>query len=129
MNITSGNYRGWHVSMDLINGTSGQIAVTFELKVPESMDVFKKEVTDAQLRRIFALPKGNSADLGFFRADGTEGNPVGFQWCFMFDRLKGNPSQFEYLAFLFQGLDKVIDLIHKHQKVKEKANGRKTRRA
>ena len=109
MNITNGSYRGWEITLSLMPGTSGQIVVDFNLKDHAWFSKFNSRITDEQIRAAFNLPNPSTNDFNFERYDEQKDGRCGFAWAFMFDRMQGRPTQYEFLACLFKGLDTIID--------------------
>lgn len=109
MNITNGTYRGWEITISLFPGTSGQIVVDFNLKDHAWFSRFNSRITDEQIRAAFNLPSTNTSDFKFERYDEQKDGRCGFAWGFMFDLMKGHPTQYEFLNCLFKGLDALID--------------------
>lgn len=109
MNIANGTYRGWEITVSLFPGTSGQIVVDFNLKDHSWFSQFNSRITDEQIRAAFNLPNPGTDDFRFERCDEQKDGRCGFAWAFMFDRMQGRPTQYEFLACLFKGLDTIID--------------------
>ena len=109
MNIANGTYRGWEITVSLFPGTSGQIVVDFNLKDHAWFSKFNSRITDEQIRAAFNLPAVGTSDFPFERFDEQKDGRCGFSWAFMFDRMQGRPTQYEFLACLFKGLDTIID--------------------
>lgn len=109
MNIANGTYRGWEITVSLFPETSGQIVVDFNLKDHSWFSKFNSRITDEQIRAAFNLPKPGTDDFRLERCDEQRDGRCGFAWAFMFDRMQGRPTQYEFLACLFKGLDTLID--------------------
>lgn len=110
MMITKGRYRGWDIGMGLVGGTDGQVEVQCSLANQCYYDKFKS-TTDEQIREVFKI---DSRDITFYRVAQDEPNGfVGFGWSFMFSGLQGDPTQYEFLAWMFRGIDKIMDTMNK----------------
>lgn len=110
MVITKGRYRGWDIDVGIIEGTDGQIEVQCLLANKYYYDKFKS-TSDEQIREVLKIgPK----DTTFYRMAQDESNGfVGFGWSFMFSGLQGGPTQYEFLAWMFRGIDKIMDIMDK----------------
>lgn len=110
MTITSGQYKCWDISVVLVNGTSGEITVFFEL-INQKWNGLLEKVSDDEIKEMLNFPPNaeNSTDLGFRRTSKNESKSgqIGFYWWFMFDRLKGTHTMYEFLAATFNSLDKL----------------------
>ena len=107
MVITKGRYRGWDIGMGLVGGTDGQVEVHCSLANQYYYDKFKS-TTDEQIREVFNI---GSRDTTFYRT--TDGETPVFGWSFMFSGLQGDPTQYEFLAWMFRGIDKIMDIMNK----------------
>ena len=110
--IAKGRYRGWDIGMGIVGGTDGQIEVQCSLANKYYYDKFKS-TTDEQIKESFGI------DLSTFYR-GTDGETPLFGWSFMFSGLQGDPTQYEYLAWMFRGIDKIVDIMNKSEP--DKAN-------
>lgn len=110
MTITSGQYKCWDISVELVAGTSGEITVFSELTNQKWNGLLEK-VSDDEIKEMLNFPPNaeNSTDLGFGRTSKNESKSgqIGFYWWFMFDRLKGKHTMYEFLASMFNSLDKL----------------------
>ena len=110
MTITNGYYKCWDISVELVNGTSGEITVFIELTKQKWNGLLEK-VSDEEIKGMLNFPPNaeNSTDLGFGRTtkEESKSGQIGFYWWFMFDRLKGNHTMYEFLAATFNSLDKL----------------------
>ena len=107
MRIAMGRYRGWDIGVGILGGTDGQIEVQCSLANRYYYDKFKS-TTDEQIRDVFGI---DSKDTTFYRMKDGE-TPV-FGWSFMFSGLQGDPTQYEFLAWMFRGIDKIMDMMNK----------------
>jgi hypothetical protein len=107
MVITKGRYRGWDIGMGLVGGTDGQVEVQCSLANQFYYDKFKS-TTDEQIKEVFGI---GSRDTTFYRM--TDGETPVFGWSFMFSGLQGDPTQYEFLAWMFRGIDKIMDIMNK----------------
>ena len=110
MMIAKGRYRGWDIGVGIIEGTDGQIEVQCSLANKYYYDKFKS-TSDGQIRDVFNI---DSKDTRFYKMAQDEPNGfVGFGWSFMFSGLQGDPTQYEFLAWMFRGIDKIMDMMNK----------------
>lgn len=107
MRIANGRYRGWDIGVGILGGTDGQIEVQCSLANKFYYDKFQS-ITDDQIREVFNI---DSKDTTFYRMSDME-TPV-FGWSFMFSGLQGDPTQYEFLAWMFRGIDKIMDSMNK----------------
>ena len=119
MNITQGIYRGIKLTISLMPETSGQIAITLEAKRKDFVDALKDgKIDERTIRKIFCLPNEDHDEFGTQKLSihisdtPDEFGLVGFEWWFMFPCLKGRPTQYEYLHFLFNCIDELLRIIN-----------------
>ena len=107
MVIAKGRYRGWDIGIGLVGGTDGQVEVQCSLANQFYYDKFNS-ITDEQIKGVFNI---DSKNITFYRMSDGE-NPV-FGWSFMFSGLHGDPTQYEFLAWMFREIDKIMDMMNK----------------
>lgn len=106
MVIAKGIYRGWDIGIGLLGGTDGQVEVQCALANKFYYDKFKS-TTDEQIKGVFGIDSKNTT---FYRM--TDGETPVFGWSFMFSGLQGDPTQYEFLAWMFRGIDKIMDIFN-----------------
>ena len=106
MVIAKGRYRGWDSGIVLLGGTDGQVEVQCALANKFYYDKFKS-TTDEQIKGVFGIDSKNTT---FYRM--TDGETPVFGWSFMFSGLQGYPTQYEFLAWMFRGIDKIMDIFN-----------------
>ena len=106
MVITKGRYRGWDIGIGLVGGTDGQVEVQCSPANQFYHDKFNL-ITDEQIKGVFNI---DSKNITFYRMSDGE-TPV-FGWSFMFSGLQGDPTQYEFLAWMFRGIDKIMDVMN-----------------
>ena len=120
MNISEGVYRGFKVVIHLVPETSGQIAVSVATKDKDVGEILKSKIGQKDIRKTFNLPEENTREIQFFMLDEEQnGGEYGFQWIFMFDRLSGSMSKYEFLACTFRAIDELIKRIVEFKKENE----------
>lgn len=107
MVITKGRYRGWDIGIGLVGGTDGQVDVRCSLANQFYYDKFNS-TTDEQIKEVFNI---DSKDITFYRM--SDGETHVFGWSFMFRELQGYPTQYEFLAWMFREIDKIMDIMNK----------------
>ena len=107
MVISKGRYRGWDIGIGLLGGTDGQIEVQCSLANQCYHDKFKS-TTNEQIKEVFGI---GFRDTTFYRM--TDGETPVFGWSFMFSGLQGDTTQYEFLAWMFRGIDKIMDIMNK----------------
>ena len=110
MMIAKGRYRGWDIGMGIVGGTDGQIEVQCSLANQFYYDKFRS-ISDEQIKEVFGID--SSKDTTFYR--GADGETPLFGWSFMFSGLQGDPTQYEFLAWMFRGIDKIVDMMNKSE--------------
>ena len=120
MNISKGVYRGFKVVVHLVPETSGQIAVSVATKDKDNGEILKSKIGQKDIRKTFNLPEEDTREIRFFMLDEEQnGGEYGFQWLFMFDRLSGSMSKYEFLACIFRAIDELIKRIVEFKKENE----------
>lgn len=108
MTITEGHYRGVKVNWTLANETDGQMWTTLQ-PINLFMKAHLKEIPEEEIRKCFSLPK---KDEGSFALHVLPDNEKEINWCYMWSGVKGVSTQYEYLAYLFRGIDALWKYIH-----------------
>jgi len=119
MNISEGIYRGFKIIIHLVPGTSGQIAVSAVTPIKEIGEILKTKIGEAGIRKILDIPEKDTDDIQLFMLNEDQNSgDCGFQWVFMFNRLSGKMSKYEFLAVTFKKIDELHTLISKFRKEK-----------
>ena len=117
MNISEGIYRGFKIVIHLVPGTSGQIVVSAVTPIKEIGEILRTKIGETSIRKILDLPEKDTDDIQFFMLNEEHNNgDSGFQWMFMFNRLSGNMSKYEFLAVTFKKIDELHTIISKFRK-------------
>ena len=117
MNISEGIYRGFKIVIHLVPETSGQIAVSAVTPIKEIGEILKTKIGETGIRKILDLPEKDTDEVQLFMLNEEQNNgDCGFQWVFMFNRLSGNMSKYEFLAVTFKKIDELHTIISKFRK-------------
>jgi len=114
MNITQGIYAGWNIVVHMIPQTSGQIAVSARSTIDKWRPVFCEKITVDQIRSAFNITGEDFGFVNILERTADNEKEFGFQWTFMFDRLSGKMSQYEFLSCIFKGIDKLNAFIREN---------------
>lgn len=117
MNITEGIYRGFKIVINLIHGTSGQIAVSAVTPIKEIGEILKTKIGETGIRKLLDLPESDTDEIQFFMLNEEQNSgDCGFQWVFMFNHLSGKMTKYEFLAVTFKKIDQLHTVISKFRK-------------
>lgn len=117
MNISEGIYRGFKIVIHLVPETSGQIAVSAVTPIKEIGEILKTKIGETGIRKILDLPEKDTDEVQLFMLNEEQNNgDCGFQWVFMFNRLSGSMSKYEFLAVTFKKIDELHTIISKFRK-------------
>ncbi len=104
MIIDKGVYRGTEIEFGLIPNCDGYIGVDIKIgneKLVKHMNL----ITEEMVRKAFNFPEKNHTDfaLNFVPGENT------INYTFRFACLKGTATKFEYMAYIFRSVDKVLE--------------------
>lgn len=117
MNISEGIYRGFKIVIHLIPETSGQIAVSAVTPIKEIREILKTKIGETGIRKLLDLPEKDTDEIQVsMLTEEQNSGDCGFQWVFMFNRLGGNMTKYEFLAVMFKKIDNLHTIISKFRK-------------
>ena len=106
MIIEKGVYRGTEIEFGLIPNCDGYIGVDIKIgneKLIKHMNLITEDI----VRKAFNFPEKNHTDFALHFVPGE--NTI--HYTFRFACLKGTATKFEYMAYIFRSVDKILEPI------------------